>query len=454
MDGLTTQIADFAHRLTFDDIPADIVRAAKLRILDTVGCAVGGRDCEAAVIARRLVQGAAPSHYAGRVLGFATRTTAESAAFANTTMIRFLDFNDAHHAGHPSDMLGALLALAETVGADGRHLLTSLVVGYEVTLRIITATQLREKGWDQGVANGIGAAAALGHLLRLPKERIGHAVSITTVANVPMRASRAGQLSHWKGAATAFAGRNATFATLLAAEGMTSPDRPFEGRHGLWEQITGPFDVAPLPDRGGAYLMPNSKLKYWPVEGNAQAAVWAALELREAMAAEDIADIDIATYWHAWHEIASEPEKWDPKTRETADHSMPYVFARALVDGTISPASFLPASYLDPSLRPLMAKIRVHEDEEIERIYRSGYPYTYVMRVNATARDGRKKFIEIVNPRGVPQTPMTETDIQAKFLRQSEPVLGVGKASAAGEAWFGIDTAKDLSQAMGSLEVE
>jgi 2-methylcitrate dehydratase len=454
MDVLTEHIAEYAHGLTYADIPPAIVHTARQRILDTVGCALGGRNCEAARISSRLAQGGAPEMYAGRILGSATRTTAEMAAFHNTVMIRFLDFNDAHHAGHPSDMLGALFALAESAGADGRRLISSLVVGYEVTLRVIRATELREKGWDQGVANGIGAAAAVGHLLGLPATAIGHGVSITTVANVPMRASRAGQLSHWKGAATAFAGRNAVFAMLLAAEGMTSPDKPFEGRHGLFEQITGPFELAPFATRAEEFLMPCSKLKYWPVEGTTQAAVWAALELREVMAADDVADIDIATYWSAWHETASEPEKWDPTTRETADHSMPYVFARALLDGPIGVEAFEPAAYTDPSIRPLMQKIRVHVDDEIEATYHSSYPPTYVMRVTATDRNGSVKHVENVNPRGVPQTPMTDDDIHAKFHRLAEPMLGEAQAKAAAAAWFAIDTAASLSPALALLQVK
>src|SRR5689334_21224205 len=152
---------------------------------------------------------------------------------------------------------------------------------------------------------------------------------------------------------------------LLAAEGMTGPDRPFEGRHGLWEQITGPFELGPFGGRGGSFKT-SSILKYWPLVGGGQAAVWAALKVRELVAVEDIAAIEVFSYWSTWHEIASEPEKWDPRTRETADHSLPYIFARTLVDGTIGLAAFEPAAYLDPSLRPLMARIRVATDEAIE----------------------------------------------------------------------------------------
>jgi len=264
------------------------------------------------------------------------------------------------------------------------------------------------------------------------------------VANVPMRNTRAGKLSLWKGAATAFAIRNAVFATLLAADGMTGPDTPFEGRHGLWEQVTGPFELDKFGVDGGEWKFPWIRLKYWPVEYNAQAGVWAALKLREAMKVEEIASISIATYWSAWHEIGSEPEKWDPTTRETADHSLPYIFARALVDGTITLGSFEPGAYLDPSLRPLMAKIGVHEDAAIEALF----PARIVMRVTAVAVDGRRAEIEIADPRGDATNPMDDAEVAAKFRSLAEPVLGVDRAVRALEAWNTIDGGIGLAEAM------
>ncbi len=454
MDNLTRQLAEYAERVTFEDLPPNIVTGAKQRALDAMGCALGGRDCEGARIARRLTAGGAPASYPGRVLGTKQRATAESAAFANTVMIRYLDFNDSHHASHPSDMLGAILGLAEAAGVDGKQLIAAIVVAYETTLRIVQATELREKGWDQGYAMGIGTAAGIGNLLGLPMEKIAHAIAITAVANVPLRATRAGLLSHWKGAATAYAGRNATFATLLAAEGMTSPDKPFEGRHGLFEQITGPFQIKPYADRGGEYLLPHSFLKYWPVEANTQAAVWAALELRSSVKAGDIEGIEIGTYWSAWHETASEPEKWEPKTRETADHSMPYIFARAFLDGTMTVRSFDEEAIADPRINPLLKKITARKDDEIEAIYRAAHPNTYLMRMAVRLKGGGRKNIEIIHPKGMCQNPMNDEEIGRKFNGLAEPVLGAKKAAAAAEAWLGIDKATSVSPAMTLLEVE
>jgi 2-methylcitrate dehydratase len=449
VDTLTRVIAEYAGSLSFRHLPPEIVHATKQRLVDTLACAVGGYGCEAVAIGRRLAQGAVPQRHAGRLLGFPGAATAEAAAFVNTAAIRYLDFNDTRPGGHPSDCLGGLLAIAEAAGASGERFLTAMIVAYEVAVRLIAATQFRERGWDQGFAIGIGTAAGVGNLLGLPADRIAHAVAIATVANVPLRATRAGELSLWKGAATAYACRNGVFAALLAAEGMTGPDQAFEGRHGVWEQITGPFAIEPFADAGSRFVLPTVRFKYWPVEYNAQVGVWAALELRAAMAPADIAEIDIGTYWSAWHEIGSEPAKWDPQTRETADHSLPYIFARVLVDGSISVASFDRSAYSEPSLRPLMAKIRVRQDEEVEALW----PATVAVRVAATGTDGRRHTLEVRNPRGHEANPMDDAEIDAKFRALAEPALGLARTAGALDAWRSIERAATLSAALDLLEL-
>ncbi len=450
MDNLTRLIADYASSLSFDELPEEVVHAATQRMVDSLACAIAAYRCEPAQIGLRLARGAAPQRYPGRILGFGERSTAEAAAFVNTAMIRNLDFNDQYPGGHPSDCLGALLAIAESAKVDGRRLLSGMVVAYEIFVRLSDATGLRTKGWDQGFAIGIATAAGVGHLLRLSPEVLGEAIAITAVANVPMRNSRAGELSLWKGAATAFATRNGLFAALLAAEGMTGPDRPFEGKHGLWDLITGPFEFEPFGGRGGRFRTGEVQLKYWPVEYNAQLVVWAALELRSKVDYRDLADIDIGTYSFAFSEIGSEPEKWDPKTRETADHSLPYIFARTLIDGTINVASFEEAAYRDPSIRPVMARIRVRKDEAVD----ARYPQTVSMHVEATTTDGRRYVLEPQDPLGHTKNPMQDKDIRSKFLAAVEPLLGAGRASSALERWWKLPHFSDLSGPLSLVDLE
>jgi 2-methylcitrate dehydratase len=444
MDEIVTAIAGHAGSLHFERIPADVIHAAKQHLIDSLACAIGGRDCAAADMGRRIAEPVAPSARAGRILGSAGHTTAESAAFVNTSMIRYLDFNDTVHGGHPSDALGAVLAVADAACADGKRLLSGMVAAYETATRLIAAMRLRERGFDQGSAIGIAAAAGVGHMLTLPAGQIAHAIAITAVANVPLRVTRVGQLSLWKGAATAFAARNAVFATLLAAEGMTGPEAAFTGATGVFEQVSA-FALAPF---GESFLTPRVGLKYWPVENNAQAAVWAAVELRKVVAPCDIAGIDIATSRAAWSEIGSGPAKWDPRTRETADHSLPYIFARALIDGGLSVASFDAAAYLEPALRPLMAKITVRRDDEVDRLY----PTRVLLRVTARDTSGGTRTIEITDPRGHPANPMSDAETADKFLRLAEPALGPGNAAAALETLWHIEREAGVARLFDLLE--
>jgi 2-methylcitrate dehydratase len=448
MDDMTRLIAECAASVQFEDLSDEIVHAATQHLVDSLACGIAAYECDIAEVGLRLARGAAPQRYPGRIIGHRERSSAEAATFVNSAMIRYLDFNDtATPGGHPSDCLGAHLALAEAAGADGPRLLASIVATYELFIRFSRAINLRDMGWDQGFAVAVCTAAGIGNLLQLPTDKIGHAVSIAATSGLPMRNTRAGALSHWKGAATSFAARNGVFATLLAGEGITGPDRPFEGRDGMWQLITGPFELERFGPSGG-YLLPEVRCKYFPVESNAQAGIWAALDLRGKIDWRDLTDVDISTYAFCVKEIAGEPEKWDPLTRETADHSLPYIFGRALVDGTINAASFEESAYLDPNLRPLMAKVRVRVDDAMEAVY----PGTVLMRVDATTSKGQRHSIEIRNPLGHEENPMTDADTRSKFLAAAEPALGAGRARSALERWWDLPHVSNISEALDLLD--
>jgi len=448
MDTITQKIADYASAARFDDLNDVSVRAAVQRLVDSLGCAVGAHDCEPAQIGRRLADGQTAGKYAGRVLCCGDRLPAEAATFINSAMIRNFDFNDRYPGGHPSDCLGALLALAGAMKVDGKSFLASMIVVYEIFARLSDATMLSRRGWDQGYAIGIATAAGVSNLLKLSVDATAHAVGIAATSNLPLRVTRSGELTPWKNVATAYAARNGLFAALLAAEGMSGPGSAFEGRNGLWEKVTGPFELAPFPNLGGEYLTPRVQLKYWPIETNGQAAVWAALELRSKVDPMKLEAIDVFASKFTWFEIGSEPEKWDPQTRETADHSLPYIFARALVDGPIRVSSFADEAVRDPALRPLMQKIKVLPDDAIEALL----PQKTLIRVTAAANDGMQHTVEIVNPLGHPDNPMQDSHIEEKFLALAEPVLGQRSRTAL-QRWWRVQDAADVGELMQLLDL-
>lgn len=449
MDGTTERLARYAATLRYGDLSAPAIQAAKRRLIDSLGCAIGGYQSEPAAIARRLapVWNGAPS---ARLLGDGQATTPEAAAFANSVMIRFLDANDTYIArgsGHPSDMLGAVLAAAEAAGASGRDLLLATVIGYEVFGAMADQVALRDRGWDQSVFVAPASAAAAGFLLGLSFAQVADAIAIGVTASVATRQTRAGELAMWKGCATAVAAKAGLFAAQLAKEGMTGPTAAFEGRHGLAEQVTGPFEIGALGGAGRPFAVERANFKFFAAEYHAQAPLAMALRLREKVRLEEIEAVHVQIYAMAHSEIGSEPAKWDPRTRETADHSLPYMLAIALRDGRITPASFEPERYLDPSLRPIMNRIRVAENAE----FTQRFPQELSSQIDVTTRAGQRFTERAEYPKGHAENPMTDADVASKFRDLAGDALGAERVSSALETLWRLDDAPRASVVLDAL---
>ena len=266
------------------------------------------------------------------------------AGFANGVMVRYLDCNDAYFSpggGHPSDMIPAVLAMADPVGCDGQTVITAIVLAYEIFCRLSDQMVVGDFGWDQGMFSVIGAACGAGKVLGLDRTAMEQAISLAIVPNLPLGVTRLGELSMWKGCAAACATRAGIFAAQLAQEGMTGPAEPFDGPRGLWDQSIGQPIV--LDQFGGGpepFCIAATSFKFFPSQIHTQGPIGLALELRSQVPAEQIAAIRLRTYRAAVRSAATDPQKWDPQTRETADHSIPYLVATALQDGAVTPASF------------------------------------------------------------------------------------------------------------------
>ncbi len=449
MDQTTQTLSRYATSLRYADLSPRTIQEAKRHLIDSLGCAMGGYGSEPAAIARRVspAWSGAPS---ARLLGDGRPTTPEAAAFANSVMIRFLDANDTYIArgsGHPSDMLGALLAAAELAGASGKDLLLATVAGYEVFGALADQVSLRDRGWDQGVFVAPASAAGAGLLLGLSAVQMADAIAIAATANVATRQTRAGELAMWKGCATATAAKAGLFAAQLAKAGMTGPTAAFEGRHGLCEQVTGPFEIGALGGRGRPFAIERTNFKFFAAEYHAQAPLAMALALRGKVGTEEIEAIEVQIYAMAYSEIGSEPAKWDPRTRETADHSLPYMLAVALRDGRITPASFEPQRYLDPSLRPVMNRIRVAESPEFTR----RFPQELGSQIDVITRSGQRFTARAEYPKGHARNPMTDDDVETKFRDLSLDVLGVEPVNAALQALWHLDEAPRASAVLDAL---
>jgi len=412
MDPTTEYLSDYACRLTFEELSKEAVHQVKRILIDSLGCALGAFDSEPAAIARRVasrVHGNPPA----RILGTAQETSTDLAAFANTVLVRYLDCNDAYAArgtGHPSDMISGVLAVAGAHRINGRAVIAAITAAYEVFCRL--ADEFPLKGWDQGIFAAIGATCGIGIILGLDRKAMGNAISIAITTGVPLGVTRVGELSMWKGCATAAAVRTAVFAAELAAEQMTGPGNPFEGRDGLWQHLG---IEAPKWEGFGSrekpYRITVTSFKAYPSVVHTQGPIGLMLELRQRLGTAEIESVQIATYGEAVRRTATEAEKWDPETRETADHSMPYLVAAALQDGGVTPATFAPSRIQDPALRTLIKKLKVVEEPEFTR----RYPAESCTRVEVTTTDGRGLAAETSHPKGHYRNPLTDEEVETKF---------------------------------------
>ncbi|MEQ1772673.1 MAG: MmgE/PrpD family protein [Burkholderiales bacterium] len=449
MDNTTLTLANYITGLTYDQLSPGAVHETKKRLVDAMACAIGGFHSAPAEIARRIA-GKNSGEPPARVIGTGQRTSMEMAAFANAVMVRYLDFNDTYIAkgsGHPSDMTPAILAVADAHRASGRQTLLAIVVAYEVYAAMADVIALRDLGWDQGVFAVLGSAAGAAKLLNLNVQQTGDALAIAITANIATRQTRAGELSMWKGVATAAAARAGVSAALLAAEGMTGPTAAFEGKDGIWEKVTGKFQLGPMGTIGGdgsnskPFGIERTNLKFFPSEYHSQAPLWIALELCKKTAVADIEAINVQTYFTAWSEIGSAPEKWNPQTRETADHSMPYLLALGLIDGRITANSFDIERLHDPAVRDLMNRIKIAENTD----FTSQFPGKLMTQIEVVTKSGQRIVESAQYPKGHAKNPMSDDDVNSKFSAVCEGLMDTARRDALLKTLWGIDQVADLN---------
>ncbi len=450
------RLAEYALSTRFQELDVRTVKEMKARIVDALGCALGSYGEKPVEIARRAVMGLGKGK-GSTLLGTPFKTAPDLATFVNGLMVRYFDFNDTYlskEPAHPSDNLAPCLAVAESEGASGKELIAAAVAAYEIQCRLCDAADIRHRGWDHVNYGLVSAALAASKLMGLGEEQATHSVNIALNAHIAMRQVRAGELSMWKGASFANAARNGVFSALLAREGMTGPAPIFEGEMGFFRQVSGPFelDVQTFGGRKGRYRVNDTYVKYWPAEYHAQSAVWAALEVRKQV--KDIGkakSVLIETHEAGYTILGKDREKWTPKTKETADHSLPYIVGMALLDGSVDNSTYAEGKLRDPERLRFVGKIRVVEDPRFTAMYPArGMPN----RVTVTDAEGRKVSAEVIIPRGHPANPMTRGDVEAKFLGLTRSRLGEKGAARVLKRLWNIEHEGDLGEVLALLRVK
>lgn len=412
---MVRNLAAFVARASYDDLSEQAREQLKIRVLDSVGCAIGALGGEPIAMLRAYLEdfGGAPR---AALIGDG-RTAPDRAALYNGALVRYLDFNDSYLAPgetcHPSDNIGAVLAAAEYAGCSGREFLTAVAVAYQIQCRLSDTAPVRAKGFDHTTLGSYAVAGGVGKALRLDVDQIANAVAIAGTAFNALRVTRTGALSHWKGLAypnTAFGGTHAAF---LAKHGITGPAEVFEGNKGFMEAIAGRFAIDWSTE--DLERVRWTILKKYNAEIHSQATLEGVLELQAetGFRADDVERVDVVTFDVAYHIIGGgeEGSKQTVRTKEEADHSLPYIVAVAILDGQVMPAQYTPDRIMRDDVQQLLRRVIVQPDPEFSQRFPAEMP----CRITVTLRDGRQLVKEKRDYEGFLTRPMPWAAVRGKF---------------------------------------
>jgi len=450
---LAERLADYADKLRYEDLDAATVERVKAHFVDTLGCAIGALDEPVVRVCRDVALASGTG--GATVIGASQRSSAALASFANGAAARYYDLNDNYTSAtlgtvHPSDHIAPCLAVAEAERASAHDLITAITLAYEVNCRLLDVLDAADRGWDPPVFSLPAVALAAGKLMQLPAAQLAQAVNLALNDHIPMGQTRTQVNSDWKGLADAEAGRNAIFAAELARRGLTGPAPIFEGRKGFFALVASPatVDVAAFGGRGAPFKIHQCGMKPYPAVVYSQTAIVAAIAAaKEIGDPAAVAAIEIATTRRGYEQAGRDPEKWTPQNRDTADHSLPYITARAMLDGDINNGSYTAAKLAEPRVRELMRKTTVKEDPAFAKP-KGNAPAT---RLTVTLADGRTVAREVRDMPGFPGRPMSRVDIERKF-RGNAARWPQARTDALLQTLWTLETIGELAALMGQLQ--
>src|SRR5580704_3682859 len=418
-------MARWAAALEYEHLSQDAVYQAKRFLLDSVGCGLGGyqqHDVKIALAVLDEIAGKGPA----TVIGTGRRVDAVSASLANALMIRCMDYNDIYwkqDPSHPSDIFPAAMAACERAQSGGEELIVGFVLGHEFEMRFCEAAfpGIRERGWHHATLTAFVSPFVAGRGLRLPWEKIQHAIGISASRHCTLGAVTAGKLTMMKNTVDPMATQSGMLAALMAERGYTGPEHVIDGKEGLVHCFGPEWKLNLLTDElGDSWRITQCGMKAFPTEALTHTPISAVLALVKDndLQPNDIAKVHIRTTARG-ADILSDPSKYDPHTKETADHSLPYVVAAAIAERQVTPLQFTPAKIMDRVIREQLNKIVVAADSEIERVF----PALQRVIVRIHTIDGREFTAQLDYPKGDPRNPLTDQEVEEKFEALAEPVM-------------------------------
>ncbi len=451
---ITAQMSRWAAALEYRQLSADAVYQAKRFLLDSAGCALGGYQQHDVKIALEVLD-----EIAGRgsatVIGSGKRMDAVSASLANALMIRCMDYNDIYwkqDPSHPSDIFPAALGGCERARTDGRELIVGLVLGHEFEMRLCEAAfpGIRERGWHHATLTAFVSPIVAGRALRLSWQQIQHAIGISASRHCTMGAVTAGKLTMMKNTVDPMATQSGVLAALLAEKGYTGPEHVIDGKEGLTHCCGPEWRLNLLTDGlGESWRITQCGMKFFPTEALTHTPISAVLDIVKSndLKPADIRKVQIRSLARA-ADILSDSSKYDPHTKETADHSLPYVIAAAIVDRQVTPAQFEMGRIMDPEIRAQLPKVEVVADPEIEKVF----PALQRVVVNITVTDGAVFSKQLDFPKGDPRNPLTDSEIEEKFAALAEGVLSASAQKKLKDAIWNLEKLRSVSKLLALMQ--
>ncbi len=447
---ITARISKWATDLSYADLSDDAIREAKRYLLDSLGCALGGYQQHDVKIALEVLEehgGAGPA----TVIGTGAKMDPVSASLLNALMVRVMDYNDIYwqqDPSHPSDIIPAAMACGERTAKDGRELIVGIVLGHEFEMRLCEAAipGIRERGWHHATLTAFVSPIVAARMLDLGWEEMQHAIGISGSRMCTLGAVTAGKLTMMKNTVDPMATQSGVLAALLAEKGYTGPEHVIDGKEGLAHCMGPEWKLELLEDGlGDAFRITRCGMKAFPTEALTHAPISCTLDLIKDndLQADQVEKVHIRSLARA-ADILADPSKYDPRTKETADHSLPYVIAAAVADRQVTPLQFTDQKIMDPTIRAQLHKVEVVADPEIEALF----PELQRVIVTVVTTDGREFTKQVDYPKGDPRNPLTDQEIEEKFDALAAPIMSEQDRQRLKEAVWSLEDVDSISELM------
>ncbi|MFQ5789861.1 MAG: MmgE/PrpD family protein [Acidobacteriota bacterium] len=414
---ISREMAEFAVRLSYQDLPREVVQQAKRFLYDSIGCAFGSMHTKDVNIVRDIYRQMGGRQEA-TVFGFGDRLPAVNVSLINSLMVRSLDFNDIYwkeDPSHPSDVIPAAIAVGETVGASMKDVMVGIVLGYEFEQRLCEFAKpgIRERKWHHATLTQFVSPVVAGKLLGLSVEQMVNAIGISGCHNHTIGCPTAGTLTMMKNTVDPMAVQAGVLAAFMAQAGYTGTEAVFEGKEGFMDVLGPEWDTAVMTEGlGESFRIMACSMKAFPTEALTHTHISTTLKtvIENDIKPEKVEEVVVTTIARAC-DILFDPHKYEPTSRETADHSLPYCVARAVLDRRITTQSFEEEKINDPRLKGIIRRVRGEASQEFEKLFPAKQP----SRVTIKTRDGRQYSAYLEYPKGDPRQPMTMKELENKF---------------------------------------